>query len=104
MKYGIIEPYIHEVDITSIKMIGPDKIMARKNETKIDLPITFNDEKTYVEYVFNLLQRRNLTFDTFPLLKFIDDSFDDCRLIIAVTSPFITDSKLPYVHIRKIPK
>ena len=103
--YGIIDPFIHEADISDIKIYGAKRVMGKEVGQRIPLPVEFDSEKVYLKFVSKLLERNKINLGTANAIQtFTDTSLDDFILRITVISALITDSGLPVIAVRKIPK
>ena len=103
--YGVIDPYIHEEDISDIKIYGCDRVMAKEVGKRKKLDVRFESDKAYKKFVSKLLERNKINLGTANAIQtFTDTSLDDFILRITVISGLLTDSGLPVVAIRKIPK
>ena len=103
--YGIIDPFIHEADISDIKIYGAKRVMGKEVGQRIPLPVEFDSEKVYLKFVSKLLERNKINLGTANAIQtFTDTSLDDFILRITVISALLTDSGLPVIAVRKIPK
>lgn len=103
--YGIIDPYIHEANISDIKIYGAKRVMGKEVGQRIPLPVEFDSEKVYLKFVSKLLERNKINLGTANAIQtFTDTSLDDFILRITVISALLTDSGLPVIAVRKIPK
>lgn len=103
--YGIIDPFIHEADISDIKIYGAKRVMGKEIGQRMSLPVEFDSEKVYLKFVSKLLERNKINLGTANAIQtFTDASLDDFILRITVISALLTDSGLPVIAIRKIPK
>lgn len=103
--YGIIDPFIHEANISDIKIYGAKRVMGKEVGQRIPLPVEFDSEKVYLKFVSKLLERNKINLGTANAIQtFTDTSLDDFILRITVISALLTDSGLPVIAIRKIPK
>ena len=103
--YGIIDPFIHEADISYIKIYGAKRVMGKEVGQRIPLPVEFDSEKVYLKFVSKLLERNKINLGTANAIQtFTDTSLDDFILRITVISALLTDSGLPVIAVRKIPK
>lgn len=103
--YGIIDPFIHEADISDIKIYGAKRVMGKEVGQRIPLPMEFDSEKVYLKFVSKLLERNKINLGTANAIQtFTDTSLDDFILRITVISALLTDSGLPVIAVRKIPK
>ena len=103
--YGIIDPYIHEEDISDIKIYSANRIMIKRIGKRMKVEASFESDKAYIKFVSKLLERNKINLGTANAIQtFTDTSLDDFILRITVISALLTDSGLPLVAIRKIPK
>ena len=103
--YGIIDTFIHEADISDIKIYGAKRVMGKEVGQRIPLPVEFDSEKVYLKFVSKLLERNKINLGTANAIQtFTDTSLDDFILRITVISALLTDSGLPVIAVRKIPK
>ena len=103
--YGVIDPYIHEEDISDIKIYSCEKVMGKEIGKRRKLDVAFESDKAYLKFVSKLLERNKINLGTANAIQtFTDTSLDDFILRITVISALLTDSSLPVVAIRKIPK
>ena len=103
--YGIIDPFIHEADISDIKIYGAKRVMGKEVGQRIPLPVEFDSEKVYLKFVSKLLERNKINLGTANAIQtFTDTSLDDFILRITVISALLTDSGFPVIAVRKIPK
>ena len=103
--YGIIDPFIHEADISDIKIYGAKRVMGKEVGQRIPLPVEFDSEKVYLKFVSKLLERNKINLGTANAIQtFTDTSLDDFILRITVISALLTDRGLPVIAVRKIPK
>ena len=103
--YGIIDPFIHEANISDINIYGAKRVMGKEVGQRIPLPVEFDSEKVYLKFVSKLLERNKINLGTANAIQtFTDTSLDDFILRITVISALLTDSGLPVIAVRKIPK
>ena len=103
--YGVIDPYIHEENISDIKIYSCERVMGKEIGTRRKLDVVFESDKAYLKFVSKLLERNKINLGTANAIQtFTDSSLDDFILRITVISALLTDSSLPVVAIRKIPK
>ena len=103
--YGVIDQCIHEADISDIKIYGCDRVMGKEIGVRKPLHISFENDKAYLKFVSKLLERNKINLGTANAIQtFTDTSLKDFILRITVISALLTDSGLPVVAIRKIPK
>lgn len=103
--YGIIDPFIHDKDISDIKIYGAKRVMGKEIGKRKALSVEFDSEKAYLKFLSKLLERNKINLGTANAIQtFTDTSLDDFILRITVISALLTDSGLPVIAIRKIPK
>lgn len=103
--YGIIDTYIHMPDISDIKIYGSNRVMCKELGERKALDVEFESEKAYLKFVSKLLERNKINLGTANAIQtFTDTSLDDFILRITVISGLLTDSGVPLIAIRKIPK
>lgn len=103
--YGIIDTYIHMPDISDIKIYGRNRVMCKELGERKSIDVEFESEKAYLKFVSKLLERNKINLGTANAIQtFTDTSLDDFILRITVISGLLTDSGVPLIAIRKIPK
>lgn len=103
--YGIIDTYIHMPDISDIKIYGSNRVMCKELGERKALDVEFESEKAYLKFVSKLLERNKINLGTANAIQtFTDTSLNDFILRITVISGLLTDSGVPLIAIRKIPK
>lgn len=103
--YGIIDTYIHMPDISDIKIYGSNRVMCKELGERKAIDVEFESEKAYLKFVSKLLERNKINLGTANAIQtFTDTSLDDFILRITVISGLLTDSGVPLIAIRKIPK
>lgn len=103
--YGIIDTYIHMPDISDIKIYGRNRVMCKELGERKAIDVEFESEKAYLKFVSKLLERNKINLGTANAIQtFTDTSLDDFILRITVISGLLTDSGVPLIAIRKIPK
>lgn len=103
--YGIIDTYIHMPDISDIKIYGRNRVMCKELGERKAIDVEFESEKAYIKFVSKLLERNKINLGTANAIQtFTDTSLDDFILRITVISGLLTDSGVPLIAIRKIPK
>lgn len=76
--YGIIDPFIHEANISDIKIYGAKRVMGKEVGQRIPLPVEFDSEKVYLKFVSKLLERNKINLGTANAIQtFTDTSLDD---------------------------
>lgn len=103
--YGTIDDLIHRKDISDIKLYGPDNIRIKAYGKRTGSEITFSDAHDYKRFINKILERCKVNLGTANAIQtFTDASQEDFILRITVISGLLTDSGLPLMAIRKIPK
>ena len=103
--YGIIDSLIHNPDISDIKTYSAKKIRAKKKGKRMDAEVEFENEETYRSFVTRLLERNKINLGTANAIQtFTDAGQDDFILRITAISGLLTDTGLPCIAFRKIPK
>ena len=103
--YGLIDDLIHREDVSDIKLYGPDNIRIKTVGKREGAILSFSDEMTYKRFVTKVLERNKVNLGTANAIQTVTDSGqEDFILRITVISGLLTDSGLPLVAIRKIPK
>ncbi len=103
--YGAIDDLIHRKDISDIKLYNPDNIRIKAYGKRTGSEITFSDAHDYKRFINKILERCKVNLGTANAIQtFTDASQDDFILRITVISGLLTDSGLPLMAIRKIPK
>lgn len=103
--YGIVDDLIHISDISDIKIYSSGQIRIKKNGKRMGADVTFFDNKLYQTFVNRILERNKINLGTANAIQtFTDNGQEDFRLRITAMSGFLTDSGLPCIGIRKIPK
>ena len=103
--YGIIDELIHNPDISDIKMYSAKNIRIKEKGKRKASGIRFKDNREYQSFITRLLERNKVNLGTANAIQtFADSTQDDFILRITAISGLLTDSGLPCVALRKIPK
>lgn len=103
--YGVVDELIHDLDISDIKTYSADQIRAKKKGKRIGTAVRFIDNDDYMVFVTRLLERNKINLGTANAIQtFTDVTQEDFILRITAISGLLTDSGLPCVAFRKIPK
>ena len=103
--YGVIDDLIAARSISDIKLYSDKNIRVKSIGKRADSGIRFENEKEYVRFVTKLLERNKVNLGTANAIQtFTDRSQKNFILRITIISGLLTDSGLPLVAIRKIPK
>lgn len=103
--YGIIDELIHNPDISDIKTYSAKKVRAKKKGQRMAADVEFENEEVYRNFVTRLLERNKINLGTANAIQtFTDAGQDDFILRITAISGLLTDTELPCIAFRKIPK
>lgn len=103
--YGVIDDLIHEPDISDIKLYGPENVRIKATGKRRGSDVTFADTNYYNRFVTKVLERNKVNLGTANAIQtFTDARQEDFILRITIISGLLTDSGLPVVAIRKVPK
>lgn len=103
--YGVVDELIHDPDISDIKTYSANQIRAKKKGKRIGTTVRFLDNDDYMVFVTRLLERNKINLGTANAIQtFTDATQEDFILRITAISGLLTDSGLPCVAFRKIPK
>ncbi len=103
--YGAIDDLIGAESISDIKLYSDKNVRVKRIGKRLDSGISFENEREYVRFVTKLLERNKVNLGTANAIQtFTDRSQEKFILRITIISGLLTDSGLPLVAIRKIPK
>lgn len=103
--YGLIDDLIHESDISDIKLYNPENVRIKRTGKRYGSDITFSDVNYYKRFVNKICERNKVNLGTANAIQtFTDATQEDFILRITIISGLLTDSGLPLVAIRKVPK
>ncbi len=103
--YGLIDGLIHDKSISDIKLYGARNIRVKRNGSREQCDLAFNDEQQFKVFVTKLLERNKINLGTANAIQtFTDSSQMDFILRITIISGLLVEGGLPIVAIRKIPK
>ena len=102
--YYIIDELIEDVDISDVKIISYNQIYFKKNGKRYRSDICFYDKKDFERFIErisirNLVNKSNQN----AMREFSDTSHPNWRMRFTLSTPYITNSKGYYLHIRKHP-
>ena len=97
----IVQDLIDDPLITDVKITAPDSIRVRVKGKAYLSNITFIDREDYLRFVQGIAVKNNIDLDI-PSQTFTDESDPNYILRFSLTSPYITGSGYPFVHIRKV--
>ncbi len=99
----VVQDLIDDELITDIWVTGPDTVRVRVEGEAYLSNITFIDENDYLRFVKGIAVRNGINIQE-PVQTFVDDYDENYKLRFEMSSPYITDSGLPNIHIRKFRK
>lgn len=103
--YGIIDDLIHDPSISDIKTYSAKNIRIKRMGKRYESGVEFEDNKTYMVFVTRLLERNKINLGTANAIQtFTDMNQEGFILRITAISGLLTDTGLPCVAFRKIPK
>ena len=103
--YGLIDDLIHESDISDIKLYSPENVRIKRTGKRYGSDVTFSDVNYYKRFVNKICERNKVNLGTANAIQtFTDATQEDFILRITIISGLLTDSGLPLVAIRKVPK
>lgn len=103
-QYDVIQPLIDNPDTTDIKICGPYDIRVRVKGKAYKSNAMFMDEADLYRFVEGLALRNKVNMFENPLITFTDKHDANYILRFTVTSPYVSSSGCPYLHIRKVAK
>lgn len=103
--YHVLIPAINDRDVSDIRISDPSIINVRiKGKHYIAEDMKFINKKDYFIFIQNLLIRSKSVVNS-PIISVTDDEFCESDILrINITLPDINTSKMPTLHIRKVPK
>ncbi len=103
--YGAIDELLAAENISDIKLYSDKNVRIKRTGKRLDSGICFENEREYARFVTKLLERNKVNLGTANAIQtFTDRSQEKFILRITIISGLLTDSGLPLVAIRKIPK
>lgn len=103
--YGIIDDLIHDPDISDIKTYSAKNVRIKRRGKRFESGVEFEDNKAYNVFVTRLLERNKINLGTANAIQtFTDMNQDGFILRITAISGILTDTGLPCIAFRKIPK
>ena len=97
----IVQDLIDDPKITDIKITSPDAIRVRVNGKAYLSNVTFIDAEDYIRFINSIVVKNNIDMRV-PTQTFTDEHDSNYILRFSLTSPYITASGLPTIHIRKV--
>ena len=103
--YYVLTPALNDNNISDIRVLAPDNINVKVNGDHFTANgLKFIDADDYMRFIKNLLIKNNVVSES-PILVFTDRTFHpDYILRFNICLPSINSTRLPYLHIRKVPK
>lgn len=103
--YGIIDDLIHDPEISDIKTYSAKNVRIKRRGKRFESGVEFEDNKAYNVFVTRLLERNKINLGTANAIQtFTDMNQDGFILRITAISGLLTDTGLPCIAFRKIPK
>lgn len=103
--YGVIDELIHDETVSDIKLHGYNKVIIKRKGKRSVSDIKFDSEEAYASFVTRLLERNRVNLGTANAIQtFTDATITDFVLRITAVSGLLTDTGIPCITIRKIPK
>lgn len=105
--YGmyILDPLINEDDISDIFIVRPDDIRVKVKNRRYTSNLKFIDTQDYEMFIQGLATRNGLDLQNKAIHVFSDiNTNSKFRMRMNLATGYITDSEIPYYHIRKIAK
>lgn len=99
----IVQDLIDDPMITDIKITDPWSIRVRIKGKAYLSNITFIDEGDYVRFINGVAVMNGIDL-RIPTQSFVDEQDSNYKLRFSITSPYITCSGFPIIHIRKLPR
>ena len=97
----IVQDLIDDEMITDIKITDYDSIRIRVRGLAYLSNVTFINRDDYYRFINGIAIRNNINLDI-PIQTFTDESNEDYILRFTLTSPYVTGTNIPVIHIRKI--
>ena len=97
----IVQDLIDDEMITDIKITDFDSIRVRVRGLAYLSNITFINRDDYLRFIKMISIRNNINLNI-PVQSFTDENNPDYILRFTITSPYITGTDIPIMHIRKI--
>lgn len=104
--YYILEPLLHDPEISDIMMYDYDRITIKKLGRRYNTVLRFRDRQEYVDYISLIMTRNGVgQSNNNAVAKFTDTTSNAMfRLRFDVLLQYVTSFGLPLMHIRLIPK
>ena len=103
--YGVLEPLVQNKEISDIKIYSPTDIRIKTRGKRSGTDLAFEDRGAYMNFVQKILERNKVNLGTANAIQtFTDANRGDFILRITAMSGLLTDSGLPCIAFRKIPR
>lgn len=100
----ILDPFVNDVAISDIKLLGPNHIRIKKHGERFAAPVRFRSKEHYNAFVSHLAKRNATTLED-AIVRFTDSkSSEHAKLRTNIMTEFIAVSGYPVVHFRLVPK
>lgn len=105
-KYGVIAPTLDDVDVSDVRVLSPSTVMVMIKGQWHHTNIRFPDVAKYEAFVTRISTLNQESFNSQSAQPIFSDIFshERFRLRFALSHQFITSSRLPSCHVRKIDK
>ncbi len=103
-QFDVLQPLISLPDTTDIKICRFNDIRVRVKGKAYKSNASFMDEADMVRFVEGLAIRNQIDLLSNGLLTYTDNNDNEYILRFTISSPMITSTGSPYLHIRKIPR
>lgn len=103
--YDELDPLIQDDTISDIKIYSYDNIRIKRMGQRMDSGVKFESPQECARFITRILERNGVNFGTANADQtFTDRSQDSAILRISAIAGILTDTELPCIAIRKVPK
>ena len=99
----VLQPLIDDENITDIKITSPYSIRVRVKGKAYASNVNFIDYSDYARFINALTIKNNILLND-PVRVFTDQRDPNFIMRFSFISPYISNSGIPVMHIRKIPR
>ena len=99
----VLQPLIDDENITDIKITSPFSIRVRVKGKAYASNVNFIDYSDYARFINALTIKNNILLND-PVRVFTDQRDPNFIMRFSFISPYISNSGIPVMHIRKIPR
>ena len=99
----VLQPLIDDENITDIKITSPFSIRVRVKGKAYASNVNFIDYSDYARFINALTIKNNILLND-PVRVFTDQRDPNFIMRFSFISPYISNSEIPVMHIRKIPR